>query len=168
MQALRRAVSCITRSNLLFKPGGPSGEASERGVYLANAPVSLQMLDRSRPRLALRLAQSFDVVQERAAGPWRIQLVSYDYALDVVDGHELLAFHWHPSPRLPITSPHLHLGAASGLTFTALQSAHIPTGPAPLAEVLRFAIRDLGVRPIRQDWSVLLDILFVEFEKMSR
>jgi hypothetical protein len=117
------------------------------------------MLGSGPSRLTLRLAQSFIVAQEDDSGPWRLRVVSYNYAFDAADGHEVLAFHWHPSPQLPITSPHLHLGAASGLTFAALQTAHIPTGEIRLDAIIRFAIRDLRVRPLKADWRQILDSL---------
>lgn len=52
--------------------------------------------------------------------------------------------------------PHLHLGAGSGVSREGLQKAHIPTGRVELEDVLLMAIRELGVRPRRDDWQEIL------------
>ncbi|MGD9894441.1 MAG: hypothetical protein AB7R89_05870 [Dehalococcoidia bacterium] len=59
----------------------------------------------------------------------------YDYRLDSTDGHEIGAYHWHPSGRSPVAQPHLHIGAGAGSMRRELQKAHLGTGfvtPVPL------------------------------------
>lgn len=68
----------------------------------------------------------------------------------------LLAYHWHPQGRSPITTPHLHLGSGSG-AIDLLTGAHLPTGTVTLVDIVRMAVGELGVRPLRGDWAAILD-----------
>ena len=56
-----------------------------------------------------------------------------------------------------MTAPHLHLGAGAEVGRRDLASAHLPTGLITLEDLFRLAITDLGVRPLRRDWSEILD-----------
>lgn len=40
-----------------------------------------------------------------------------------------------------------------GRATVPLNDLHLPTGPVPLAEVIRFCIVDLGVEPLSDDWQ---------------
>ena len=52
--------------------------------------------------------------------------------------------------------PHLHVTSQAG-TAAITRKQHIPTGRVSLESVVRFAIAELGVRPIRDDWGRVLD-----------
>jgi hypothetical protein len=45
-------------------------------------------------------------------------------------------------------------GAAAGRA--ELNTAHLPTGPVALRDVVGLAIRDFGVTPLRHDWQAAL------------
>jgi len=78
----------------------------------------------------------------------------YRCELAHADGSMILAYHWHPVGVSPVTWPHLHLaGQVAAIPF---DKAHLPTGPVTLQDVLRFAIVDLGVEPLRPDWRDVL------------
>jgi hypothetical protein len=66
----------------------------------------------------------------------------------------LSAYHWHPAGRSPIVLPHLHLGG--DVARPKFTTVHLPTGRIALEEVLRFAITELDVRPLRGDWATVL------------
>jgi len=105
--------------------------------------------------LGLSVIQQYRVIQGTSArAPWTVVTVSYYYALEDANSRELFAFHWHPAGPSTITFPHLHLGA--GVAREQFTTFHIPTGRITLDKVLRFAITELGVRPLRQDWSAIL------------
>ena len=55
-------------------------------------------------------------------------------------------------------APHLHLGPAADIGRAALTTAHLPTGPVGLHQVLRLAIESFEVAPIRQDWDQVLRV----------
>jgi hypothetical protein len=96
----------------------------------------------------------FADTRARGDSRWVGTLVKYHFALLTTEQREIIAFHWHPDvPGRP--EPHLHLGVASKAS-TLLRQAHIPASIVTLPQVLRFAIRELGVEPIRDDWEARL------------
>jgi hypothetical protein len=89
---------------------------------------------------------------------WQVEVTSSMYAILGTDGAEMLAYHWHPEGVSPVTTPHLHLGSASGATWPRLQGAHLPTGFVTLAAFVRCLIEELGVEPRRPDWQAALAV----------
>jgi len=109
-----------------------------------------------QPSLALDASALYRSEQRTADHTWAVRAAGYRYQLYLAASVELLAYHWHPEDPNPVKSPHLHLSAGAQVGFVALARAHIPTGLVSLADVLRFAIEDLGVRPLRPDWPAIL------------
>ena len=108
-------------------------------------------------QLALRIVHQYRVIEapdER--GHWKVSTAGYMYSLEDLEGHELLAHHWHPADPNPIKTPHLHLGAASGANALSA-AAHFPTGRIAVEDVIRVLIRDFGVAPRRDDWPEVLN-----------
>jgi hypothetical protein len=100
------------------------------------------------------LLVTVELGSERGDGGWVARVAGYRYEFRHADGPMLLAYHWHPVGVSPVTHPHLHLGGSLG--GLDLSKAHLPTGPVALPDVLRFAIEDLGVEPLRAGWRDLL------------
>lgn len=70
----------------------------------------------------------------------------------------MLAYHWHPDANSPVTVPHVHLGSIVLKRDGVIDhKSHLPTGRVPLQQVLRLAITDFDVKPLRPDWSEVLD-----------
>jgi hypothetical protein len=110
---------------------------------------------RGQHSLSLVLVQRYVIVTAASSTPgWTVETAAYEYALLQADGRELLAYHWHPTGRSPIVWPHAHLSAP--VSPIDLTKGHAPTGPVGLPAVLRWAISDLGVRPLRPDWPAVL------------
>jgi hypothetical protein len=86
-----------------------------------------------------------------APGTWGVQTAGYGYELLVASGQSVLAYHWHPTGRSPVRRPHFHLHAHA--TPLDLRRVHLPSGRVELADVIRFLITELGVRPRRRDWE---------------
>ena len=146
---LRRGLSCVTTAVVLqaaAEPGRP------RSIRLSDDPASLG----GAHRLALTIRYAFDAVPASVASDasWTTRPASYAYEVQLGDGRMLLAYHWHPAGLSPVTTPHLHLGGT--LAGIDLSKAHLPTGHVALQDVLRFAIVDLGVAPLRDDWEAIL------------
>ena len=95
-------------------------------------------------------------------GPWKVSTTAYYYAVHNGHQREILAYHWHPNvgPKYP----HLHLSKASNIT-TVLSKKHIPTRRIALEEMLRFLIEELGVKPLRDNWSQTLESTFKAHER---
>jgi hypothetical protein len=88
---------------------------------------------------------------------WHVQIGAYQYALLDRDDREYFAYHWHPVGGSHVTKPHLHLGPAALVGVPEIAAAHLPTGPVSPAAVVRLAIESFGARPLRRDWSAVLE-----------
>ncbi len=165
LETLSAAVSCVTR-RVLDNAGGYYPAEHPHAVYFPGGAVALDMSEYGAPRLTLITSIQYRVEQPAGTrGQWEVRIVAYEYVVKAADGPELLAYHWHPQrlpglqgpPRTFVTTPHLHLGAGAGVVAPSLHRAHLPTGPISLQEILRLAIRDLGVRSQRPDWDRVLN-----------
>jgi hypothetical protein len=87
---------------------------------------------------------------------WDTTTVGYSYELLGAGEREFFAFHWHPQSRSPITFPHVHIGAQ--VAEFDLSKIHLPTGSLTLPQIVRFAIEELAVEPLRDDWRAALGI----------
>lgn len=78
------------------------------------------------------------------------------YEITLLTEHltEFLAFHWHPHGQSRVTAPHIHVATTAPVD---LSKAHIPSGEVTFQQVLRFAIEELGVESLRQDWRTVLN-----------
>jgi hypothetical protein len=144
---LRRVLSCVTTTVLvpLTRLGDPN-----RQVAAAQNPFPL----RGTPRLTLLVSHGFTVGRHHINDTWTIAPTSYRFQLNEEAGSEILAYHWHPDARSPITTPHLHV--ASTHPRFDLGKAHLPTGIVPLQAVIRCLITEFGVEPLRRDWERVL------------
>jgi hypothetical protein len=105
--------------------------------------------------MALRVHQYFEIVFDparRRDDRFHLRLIGYQYTLERQDtAAELYAFHWHPEAR---SFPHAHVEAGTGIA-SALVGRHLPTGIVTVEDVLRFAIEELAVEPLRDDWPAV-------------
>jgi hypothetical protein len=109
-------------------------------------------------RLGLEVTHGYRIVEAQdERGPWKVKTAAYMYTLKDDQGHELIAFHWHPEGRSDVQVPHLHLGLGLQLGRKELLKAHIPTGRIALEQVIRFAVETFGVGCHRTDWAKILD-----------
>jgi hypothetical protein len=107
--------------------------------------------------IGLVVALRYRVAQDDGLyGGWGIRVTEYYYALTGEADAEIIAYHWHPTSRSPVTWPHLHLGPALGQLSGQAARAHVPTGPIALQDVIRLAITDFGAVPRRADSAALL------------
>jgi hypothetical protein len=133
-----------------YQPGARAESVSFRQM-LAGVPL------RGANDVALSIMHWFRIVASGASRrSWDTSTVGYSYELLGAGGRELFAFHWHPDSRSPITFPHVHVNAQ--IAEFDLSKMHIPTGVLTLPEIVRFAIEELGVEPLRDDWRAALGI----------
>jgi hypothetical protein len=157
---LQRALSCVTRANLVHRPPWPGHVqalgASEEPIRLATAAGG--------PAPSLSLEQQYDIVQAPGEhGPWKITTRAYRYRIDSAAGAELVLWHWHPTDRQgrPHRQPRPHLHAQ----VADLRGRHLPTGRVGLEAVIRALVDDFDVRPRRGDWRSVLDATEALFEQ---
>ncbi len=154
IEPLQRTISCLTSSIVLHT--GSAVSDTPHFIRLSDDPA---LIGHDR-RFAFQLRLRYYIVRtEVEREPWRVQTSEYAYTLSW--GREprenILAYHWHPAGRSPITFPHLHLYAGAHIDIQSLQNAHIPTGWILSETVIRFLIEELGVVPLRPDWRQILD-----------
>lgn len=107
------------------------------------------------PRLSLKVRFRYRVRPgDDAPNSWGVVVTGYEYELLDEDARWVLAYHWHPTGRSTMTAPHLHVRQILPLD---LRSVHLPTGVVSLPSFLRLAILELGIRPLRADWSDVLE-----------
>lgn len=154
---LQRAIACVSRSVLVQARGS------------LTAPFHLSFPHRfiplqGRHRVALSVLHAF-VLRERDEAPSSLVVRSagYWYQFRERDGAEVIAFHWHPTGRGQVPFAHLHLAGRAG-TINIDRRRHIPTGRVSLEAVVRFAIEELGVRPLRTDWQRVIEAGIQDFD----
>lgn len=145
---LERAVSCITEAVLIR---GRGTTAPQRGLSLRLAGDPVRLRGPSRLALSVLLDVETEQGDQGVAG-----LAGYADEISHADGRMVLAYHWHPVGLSHVTMPHLHLGGR--LDSLGLSKAHLPTGVVSLPDVLRFAVVELGVEPLREDWRAVLSV----------
>jgi hypothetical protein len=113
-------------------------------------------------------SQWFKIVEDRSdpeQGGYRVTTVQYVYRFSDSTGKDLevLSFHWRPDDPTPgmITVPHLHIGPALLTNQNVIRPkdfhhAHIPTGRVSLESIVRLAITEFGVTPLKANWEALL------------
>ena len=116
--------------------------------------------------LLLTVGQTIQIVKTGPADarePYKARTQEYFYAFSTSEGREILGFHWTPNAvgENAVTFPHLHIGSAllAGQMVIRpkdLHKAHIPTGRVSLEAVVRLAITEFRVTPLRADWEVVL------------
>jgi hypothetical protein len=145
VKPLQQAVSFVTRDVLIASGREPSDERHLL-AFGGGDPARL----RGDRKLSLRVAHRYRITEATGVlGAWKVSTAEYVYELLDGDRRRVIAYHWHPVGRSAVTWPHVHL--PKGTPFDLAQ-AHAPTGRISIEAVLRFAIQDLGVEPLRRNW----------------
>lgn len=130
-------------------------EAPHAVTLRSGQPVAL----RGDVGLHLRVTQHYRIIEDPELGergPFKCSTTAYWYSLENEQESEILAYQWHPDGSSAITWPHLHIGEAGHVGWPHLREAHLPTGRVALEEVLRLAIHEFAVEPLRNDWEEVL------------
>lgn len=116
------------------------------------------------------LAQRCDAVRT-AKSRYRLRTLAYTYTL-TVPGEPEPWVRWeyvrHREPSGAVWARHHVQGlirAPLGASDVGLNDWHLPTGYVPVEDVLRFCLADLGVKPLREDWSEILEESYRRFRE---
>jgi hypothetical protein len=157
LNPLNRVLSCLTKD--IIVASGCDLNKIEAASLNKGAPSRL----RSNPAFFLSVLIQYKLTKaEGERGPWKVSTAAYAYGLHDKEQSEIISYHWHPG--VGRRYPHLHLGAGSGVA-QYLEKVHVPTRRISLEEILRFAIEELRVRPLRRDWEKVLELAQSQFEK---
>ncbi len=166
---MQRAVSCVTEAVLggriyeaIDVPGVMAFARRENG-RLIEAPVPIGR----GPHLLLSLRHIYQfrhVPEDAERGPWTVTSLAHSYELLDMNERRVIAYHWHPDTSLAFEPVHVgrqfahsSLPADVRTHAAALVRAHLPTGRISLESVIRLAIRELGVEPIKREWEAILN-----------
>lgn len=174
LEPFRVALSCIARGTLVTTD---QRQYTVNHVYSLVVNASEPFALRTNPYIALRAAQRFRIMEddEIADGPYRVETVAYFYAFETEARQEILNFQWTPEATQPgqKTFPHVHIGRGllegkARLFPETFHKKHVPTGRVPFESIIRFAIEELEVPPLRDDWSDVLARGQVQFDGERR
>lgn len=130
-------------------------EPSQKHVLSPNGGAPVAVLAGGR-RLALASLFVYRLEEGKGErGPWKVSTLAYYHSLEDEDGREIVAYQWHPEQG-SIDFPHLHIGTGVGASLGSVHKYHFPTGRVSLEDVLRLAIREFQVQPVRADWEEVL------------
>ena len=153
---LNEAVACATDPHLIL---------SRRSGFRVGEEYSLALLEGDPVRLpgaarvAISLVQYFQIVEDDRPdyGPYRVRTTAYYYTIEDVEGHEVLAYHWHPqAPNSRTLHPHVHLQYGARVGRRELAGSHVPTGRVAVEDFLRLLIEPFGVPPRNVGWKETL------------
>lgn len=94
---------------------------------------------------------------ESSVSTWQAFVNAYRFSIDSAEtGHEIIAYHWHPTGRSHELEPHLHLGAGLESARPELFRAHFPTGVITFHQIVQVLLTGFGVTAARPDWRAVL------------
>lgn len=114
-------------------------------------------------RLTFTMFHRYELRKQLETNVWDVTSKGYVYQLHDQGGRELIAFHWHPGQSHQPDFAHLHVTTVDQPPQIQ-RKHHVPTGRVSLESVIRFAIQELGVRPLRPDWEQVLDAGQAKFD----
>ncbi len=103
----------------------------------------------------LKAAMRYELIEEDSErGPWRSTTRGYMYSVETASGAELLAAHWHPDSPSAHKEPHLHFpNAVVSEEGVFLAREPLYTGRFTFEAMIRLVVRNLGARPLAEDWE---------------
>jgi hypothetical protein len=154
---MRQALGCVVTPAAFITDFNNTDTREHELALSRNRPVRLST-PRGDVHYTFSVRQRFVMVRTDpiARGSWHAVVTSYQYALGDDEGREILAYHWHP--LVGFGTPHSHLSVGAGALRPELQTAHLPTGYVPFAEVVLMLIRDFNVKA-RRDYRMVLEPL---------
>jgi hypothetical protein len=158
-------VQCVTTQPVVMFRSQSDAAIGRIGFAPVERPASLRTHSRRR---SLFMLLEVNVQAVAADGtPKEFNAIPRGYAYEILDrdGHEIIAYHWHPLGLSTVKYPHEHLSnqvrpieLGRNQEPLPLADLHIATGLVPLAHIVRMLIEEFEVEPLREDWNMVLSI----------
>lgn len=156
---LQQDLSCVTNDILVTSKGGRHDVDVIHSLTAADGPV---LITGDGHQLDIGLQYSIIKTGDSGKMAYRCTTKAYAYAILDAENHPLFAWHWHPFGNSSYYEPHAHPFAIDPRLLPS--RAHFPTGRISLEQVIRFAIDQLKVEPVRNDWDKVLSLNEAKFE----
>ena len=156
LDPIRETLACITDCPITNYGGNFVSDRPHRFTFSAKPPVARLL----GTELHLFVSQQYSIEHSEKRNPlYRVKTEGYAYRLDDEDGHEILAYHWHPlpNPADPVKYPHLHFERGAQVGRRELRIGHIPSGRIALESLALYLIEVWGVEPRRPNWREILE-----------
>jgi hypothetical protein len=163
---MNKALQCISRERFLLLEKTAHIEANTTYSAALNEMNSVPL--KSDDGIHLVAGQTIQIYEWKPKHPqqrYRVKTLSYIYGFtqktrDSDEEVEMLSFHWDRERIGVVRYPlgHLHIGPGLLANPTPIRlgdfhNAHIPTERVSFEAVVRFAIVELGVQPLFEDWE---------------
>lgn len=109
-------------------------------------------------RWSMSFGQTYELVEtdDPKRGPWKVSTRAYSYTLDDAEGHEVLAYQWHPDGPSAMKRPHMHFGAGARIEGAPVARVHFPTNRISIEDFLWLLLEEFDVQALRADWCDVL------------
>ena len=166
LDATTAVLGCISAGHFaVHRPAVIEVDETYAAVLNRRMPVRLRLA--SRAAIGFFAGETFRIRRADVPThePFIVEPIGYAYQFSTPnDFRELFAFHWTPEAAGAGERrfPHVHLrssfvadtGPLNRETFGKL---HFPTGQLTAADIVRFAITELNVVPLRPDWAAIIE-----------
>ena len=124
----------------------------------------MEVITTSGEVLAISFAQQFEVTKS-LLGSLKVTTLAYAYSIEDAEGHEILAYHWHPDESR-YKFPHLHIGHAAGKDLRPeIRALHFRTDRVAFEDFGLQLIRNFDVIPERDDAELVLETNLDRFRR---
>lgn len=153
---LEDTIACVAKAKILLSKDGQAKTGKIHGLTL-NGDRAVEL--KGPAHLLLKVRMQYEIVPTTSGqdGKWRVSTRAYAHSLETRNGQVVISYHWHPDPSTKFNQPHIHLGHTQLAPDAVLRNKfHIPTSRMSLEAILRSAITEFGVDPVRDDWDKIL------------
>ena len=149
LRVMYQTLNCVTTTGHIYT----SAAGGSLSLVHSDRDGDVTKLRRAAGDLYLDVVQRFRPYQQDDRS-WRVTVTEYAYSIYERHPNDqgvrpMFAWHWHPTTH---EQPHLHVVGVSA-TVDALHKLHVPTRRITFEAVIEFAIFELQVEPVRDDWQ---------------
>jgi hypothetical protein len=145
-QPIRETLRCVTDSVIAYGGGTSPSTRVNTLTFVADPVAPLH-----GSTLGLHFSQRYNFYQDSTGTQsWRVRIRGYFYTVfdwTEKEPKEIFSYQWHPDAS--VTIPHVHFKKGE----ERITRSHLPTGRVSIESIVEFLIRDMDVKPKRNDWE---------------